>query len=61
MEFATKALNPQHLPEGILQVDENICFLMKKSEADLVLNPRKNREAFRKITKSFGGEISFSI
>ena len=46
LDFGHQSIEPQHLLEGILQVDENIsAFLMKKSEADLNLIREKNREA----------------
>ncbi|UZT96881.1 Clp protease N-terminal domain-containing protein [Chryseobacterium fluminis] len=38
MEFGNQQIEPQHLLEGIFQVDENISpFLLKKSEADAQL------------------------
>ncbi|HCO20043.1 MAG TPA: hypothetical protein DIT47_02845, partial [Flavobacteriaceae bacterium] len=50
LDFGHQSIEPQHLLEGILQVDENIsAFLMKKSEADLNLIREKNREALEKL------------
>lgn len=61
MEFGNQSIEPQHLLEGILQVDENIsAFLMKKSEADLSLIRERNRESLEKISKVSGGEIYLS-
>jgi ATP-dependent Clp protease ATP-binding subunit ClpB len=61
MEFGNQSIEPQHLLEGILQVDENIsAFLMKKSEADLNLIRERNREALEKLPKVSGGEIYLS-
>ena len=61
MEFGNQSIEPQHLLEGILQVDENIsAFLMKKSEADLNLIREKNRESLEKLSKVSGGEIYLS-
>ena len=61
MEFGNQSIEPQHLLEGILQVDENIsAFLMKKSEADLNLIREKNREALEKLPKVEGGNIYLS-
>ncbi len=46
LDFGNQSIEPQHLLEGILQVDENIsAFLMKKSEADLNLIREKNRDS----------------
>ncbi len=61
LDFGHQSIDPQHLLEGILQVDENIsAFLMKKSEADLNLIREKNREALEKISKVEGGNIYLS-
>ncbi len=61
MEYGNQSIEPQHLLEGILQVDENIsAFLMKKSEADLNLIRERNRESLEKISKVSGGEIYLS-
>ncbi|GGP05670.1 chaperone protein ClpB [Cloacibacterium rupense] len=61
MEFGNQSIEPQHLLEGILQVDENIsAFLMKKSEADLNLIRERNRESLEKLSKVSGGEIYLS-
>lgn len=61
MEFGNQTIEPQHLLEGILQVDENIsAFLMKKSEADLNLIRERNRESLEKLSKVSGGEIYLS-
>lgn len=61
MEFGNQSIEPQHLLEGILQVDENIsAFLMKKSEADLSLIREKNRESLENLPKVQGGNIYLS-
>lgn len=61
MEFGHQSIEPQHLLEGILQVDENIsAFLMKKSEADLNLIREKNRESLEKLPNVKGGNIYLS-
>lgn len=61
LDFGNQSIEPQHLLEGILQVDENIsAFLMKKSEADLNLIREKNREALEKLSKVEGGNIYLS-
>lgn len=61
MEFGNQSIEPQHLLEGILQVDENIsAFLMKKSEADLSLIREKNRENLENLPKVEGGNIYLS-
>ena len=61
MEFGNQSIEPQHLLERILQVDENIsAFLMKKSEADLNLIREKNREFLENLPKVQGGNIYLS-
>lgn len=61
LDFGNQSIEPQHLLEGILQVDENIsAFLMKKSEADLNLIREKNREALENLPKVQGGNIYLS-
>ncbi|MFT3917895.1 ATP-dependent chaperone ClpB [Cloacibacterium sp.] len=61
LDFGHQSIEPQHLLEGILQVDENIsAFLMKKSEADLNLIREKNREALENLPKVQGGNIYLS-
>ena len=61
MEFGNQQIEPQHLLEGIFQVDESISsFLMKKSEADLSLIREKNRENLEKLPKVSGGNIYLS-
>lgn len=61
LDFGHQSIEPQHLLEGILQVDENIsAFLMKKSEADLNLIREKNREALEKLPRVDGGNIYLS-
>ena len=61
LDFGHQSIEPQHLLEGILQVDENIsAFLMKKSEADLNLIREKNRETLEKLPKVEGGNIYLS-
>lgn len=61
LDFGNQSIEPQHLLEGILQVDENIsAFLMKKSEADLNLIREKNRENLENLPKVQGGNIYLS-
>ena len=61
MEFGNQSIEPQHLLEGIFQVDENISeFLMKKSEAELSLVRERNRENIEKLPKVEGGNIYLS-
>ena len=61
LDFGHQSIEPQHLLEGILQVDENIsAFLMKKSEADLNLIREKNREALEKLPRVESGNIYLS-
>lgn len=61
MEFGNQSIEPQHLLEGIFQVDENISvFLMKKSEAELSLVRERNRENLEKLPKVEGGNIYLS-
>jgi ATP-dependent Clp protease ATP-binding subunit ClpB len=61
LDFGNQSIEPQHLLEGILQVDENIsAFLMKKSEADLNLIREKNRESLENLPKVQGGNIYLS-
>ena len=61
LDFGHQSIEPQHLLEGILQVDENIsAFLMKKSEADLNLIREKNREALEILPRVEGGNIYLS-
>lgn len=61
MEFGHQIIEPQHLLEGILQVDENISeFLMKKSEAEVGLVRERNRENLEKLPKVEGGNIYLS-
>lgn len=61
MEFGNQIIEPQHLLEGVLQVDENIsAFLMKKSEAELSLVRERNRENLEKLPKVEGGNIYLS-
>lgn len=61
MEFGHQIIEPQHLLEGILQVDENISeFLMKKSEAEVGLVRERNRENLEKLPKVEGGSIYLS-
>ena len=63
LDFGHQSIEPQHLLEGILQVDENIsAFLMKKSEADLNLIREKKPRSLRKTFKSRRWKhLSFSI
>ncbi len=61
MEFGNQSIEPQHLLEGIFQTDENISdFLMKKSEAELLLVRERNRAALEKLPKVEGGNIYLS-
>ncbi len=61
MEFGTQSIEPQHLLEGIFQIDENISvFLLKKSEAELTLVRERNRENLEKLPKVEGGNIYLS-
>ena len=60
MELGNQSIEPQHLLEGIFQVDENISpFLLKKSEADANLVRERNRENLEKLPKVPGGEMPF--
>lgn len=61
MEFGNQSIEPQHLLEGIFQVDENISpFLLKKSEADANLVRERNRENLERLPKVQGGNIYLS-
>ena len=61
MEFGNQSIEPQHLLEGIFQVDENISeFLLKKSEAELTLDRERNRENLEKLPKVEGGNVYLS-
>jgi len=61
MEFGNQSIEPQHLLEGIFQVDENISpFLLKKSEADAALVRERNRESIESLPKVQGGNIYLS-
>jgi len=52
LDFGNQSIEPQHLLEGIFQVDENIsAFLMKKAEADLNLIRQRNRESLESLPK----------
>ena len=56
MEFGHQSIEPQHLLEGILQIEDSISsFLMKKSEVELSLLKQRNRESLESITKVEGG------
>ncbi|KAF5307007.1 hypothetical protein FQR65_LT18498 [Abscondita terminalis] len=58
MEFGNQSIEPQHLLEGIFQVDENISpFLLKKSEADAALNANKLLLDAPNIAKKMGDEF----
>ncbi len=63
MEFGNQQIEPQHLLEGIFQVDENISpFLLKKSEADAALVRETQPRKFRKTSKSTGRQyLPFTI
>ena len=42
LDFGNQSIEPQHLLEGILQVDENIsAFLMKNQKQTLILLEKK--------------------
>ena len=61
MEFGNQSIEPQHLLEGIFQIDENISdFLLKKSEAELTLVRERNRENIDKLPKVEGGNVYLS-
>ena len=61
MEFGNQSIEPQHLLEGVFQVDENISeFLLKKSEAEVTLVRTRNREALENLPKVEGGSIYLS-
>ncbi|KEY18344.1 ATP-dependent chaperone ClpB [Kaistella antarctica] len=61
MEFGNQSIEPQHILEGIFQIDENISdFLLKKSEAELTLVRERNRENIEKLPKVEGGNIYLS-
>ena len=61
MEFGNQSIEPQHLLEGIFQIDENISdFLLKKSEAELTLVRERNRENIEKLPKVEGGNVYLS-
>lgn len=60
MELGNQSIEPQHLLEGIFQVDENISpFLLKKSEADANLVRERNRESLEKLLKYREGTSTF--
>ena len=62
LDFGNQSIEPQHLLEGIFQVDENIsAFLMKKAEADLNLIRQRNRESLESLPKVEGGFISRKV
>jgi ferredoxin len=61
MEFGNQQIEPQHLLEGIFQIEESVSeFLLKKSEAELNLVRERNREAIEKLPKVEGGNIYLS-
>ncbi|MGZ5197553.1 MAG: Clp protease N-terminal domain-containing protein, partial [Kaistella sp.] len=61
MEFGNQSIEPQHLLEGIFQVDENISdFLLKKSEAESALVRDRNRANLETLPKVEGGNIYLS-
>ena len=61
LDFGNQSIEPQHLLEGIFQVDENSsAFLMKKAEADLNLIRQRNRESLESLPKVEGGNIYLS-
>ncbi|MDO4224296.1 MAG: ATP-dependent chaperone ClpB [Bergeyella zoohelcum] len=58
LEFGNQRIEPQHLLEGIFQVDENISsFLLKKSEADATLIRERNRNNIETLPKVQGGNL----
>ena len=59
MEFGNQQIEPQHLLEGIFQVDENISpFLLKKSEAlILVTNHREFEILDGDLLKKYGIKV----
>ena len=61
LDFGNQSIEPQHLLEGMFQVDENSsAFLMKKAEADLNLIRQRNRESLESLPKVEGGNIYLS-
>ncbi|SHJ17793.1 ATP-dependent Clp protease ATP-binding subunit ClpB [Cruoricaptor ignavus] len=61
MEFSNQSIEPQHILEGIFQVDETISnFLLKKSEADAQLVRSRNRESIEALPKVQGGNFYLS-
>lgn len=56
MEFGHQSIEPQHILEGILKIEDSISlFLMKKSEVELALLEQRNRESLQSIPKVEGG------
>lgn len=61
LELGHQSIEPQHLLEGIFQIDENVSeFLLKKSEAELNLIRERNRDSLEKLPKVEGGNIYLS-
>lgn len=61
VEYGNQSIEPQHLLEGIFQVDESVSnFLLKKSEADATLVRERNKESIEKLPKVEGGNIYLS-
>lgn len=61
VQNSNQSIEPQHLLEGIFQVDENISpFLLKNAEADESLVRKRNQEAIEKLPKVEGGNIYLS-
>ena len=61
VEFGHQSIEPQHLLEGIFQVDENISpFLLKKAEANANMVRERNRELLETLPKVEGGNIYLS-
>lgn len=61
LEFGNQIIEPQHLLEGIFQVDETVsAFLLKKSEVDAALVRERNRESLESLPKVEGGNIYLS-
>ncbi|NAW51506.1 ATP-dependent chaperone ClpB [Elizabethkingia argentiflava] len=61
LELGHQSIEPQHLLEGIFQVDENISpFLLKKSEVEASLLRERNRDSLQKLPQVQGGNIYLS-
>jgi len=61
MEFGNQSIEPQHLLEGIFQIDDSVSeFLLKKSEAEVTLVRERNRALIEKLPKVEGGNLYLS-